>query len=491
MLDKKPPQYLNALFGGLLAGLSLIQINFIFMPIALSLLWGVSWSYFYSFLWGCLAVWVSHRWLLALHPLTWLGFSSQISILVAISIWFFCGILGGVLVALWTSLGKVFGRFLFQKREEELLGSFSYVFLLSLLWGLTEVYLSQSPLFWIGLGESLLPGDRWLAGMARLFGAGGLATIQLIVGWWLWRIYICFKDKKERNKLINNGIIILLLGHFFGAYILSEESLGQLINVGVWQPAISIREKFSEKNQAKVPYLIEEVLTKAKESGADFLVAPEGLLMSNQQLNNDTEIPFLTGGFRWFKGRLRSSLLVFEKGEKQFSAAVDKFRLVPLGEYIPNIKGFNIINLSALGGISPGKKNRLLQWSGPSSVISICYEISDGNSIAKAVYDGGKWILSIANLDPYPRSLQKQYTALAQLRSIETSKDLIISSNTGPTSLIASNGKVLNYLQPFQEDLGIFSLHISNSKTIYSIFREAPLILIFLGIIIRVKFIKN
>ena len=36
-------------------------------------------------------------------------------------------------------------------------------------------------------GGSVLPGDRWLAGLAGWFGAGGLAVVQLLLGWWLWQ----------------------------------------------------------------------------------------------------------------------------------------------------------------------------------------------------------------------------------------------------------------------------------------------------------------
>ena len=56
------------------------------------------------------------------------------------------------------------------------------------------------------------------------------------------------------------------------------------------------------------------------------------------------------------------------------------------------------------GGIESGNPSRLLDWEGPSFAGAICYELSNGKAIAKAVNQGAKWILVIANLDPYPIS---------------------------------------------------------------------------------------
>ena len=63
------------------------------------------------------------------------------------------------------------------------------VFFLSLLWGIGELILSQTPFFWIGLGESLVPGDLYLAGLARWVGASGLCVIQLLIGFWIFISY--------------------------------------------------------------------------------------------------------------------------------------------------------------------------------------------------------------------------------------------------------------------------------------------------------------
>tara|TARA_B100000965_G_scaffold52652_1_gene39253 strand:+ start:73 stop:630 length:558 start_codon:yes stop_codon:yes gene_type:complete len=171
--------------------------------------------------------------------------------------------------------------------------------------------------------------------------------------------------------------------------------------------------------------------------------------------------------------------MVFHSGEDSFSNVLDKSRLVPLGEWIPTLPSFLKNGLSSVGGIESGKPSRLLDWEGPSFAGAICYELSNGKAIANAVNHGAKWILVIANLDPYPLSLQRQFLSIAQLRSIETSKNLISVSNTGPTSLIKSNGKIDTLLKPNKEIVQLVELELNSKKTVYTYIYDLPLISFF------------
>ena len=482
MLDKSLKNYLIALFGGLLAGLALIKANPIFMPISLFFLWSVRRSLSLSFLWGLIAVLVSHNWLLALHPIDWIGVPLDLSLILVISIWISCGLLGGILVSSWSLFGRITSYLLNRQNNRKIIYDENILFalFLSVVWGIAEIFLSHSPFFWIGIGGSLLPGDRLLAGMSRLIGEGGLAAIQLLFGWWIWRLFNTLLNKLENRKLFYIGAICLLILHLWGWLLLapSQNKSKPIVPVAIWQPSIPIREKFSKDWENKLLNLLQTSLLKAKGSGAAFMVAPEGLLKANQKLLSPSPIPLLTGGFRRTQNELRSSLLVFETQENSYSSVIDKHRLVPLGEYVPKFPGFNMKGLSAVGGIYPGEKSRFLNWSGPPLAIAICYELSDGNAIANAVLDGAESILSIANLDPYPISLQRQFLSLAQLRAIETNRDIIISANTGPSSLIKSNGLISNKIPAFKEGFAVFNLEINSTTTPYALFKDLPLFLI-------------
>ena len=466
--------FLKAAMGGWLAGSSLLEGNYIFMLLGISLLWPASRNPWAGFCWGSIAILWSHKWLLALHPISWVGINSDLSLPITLFIWLFCGVFGGVLVFIWSTLRGFFtsGRLQISKLENKIICAV----LLSTIWGLTEEILSRGPLFWIGIGSSLLPEDRYLAGLARWIGSGGLSTIQLLTGWWLWQISIAFDSRKKLKKLIVFGFIYLSLAHLIGTFLLLDSPVGNLEKVAIWQTNIPIRQKFSQEEINALPSKVNRALNEASDLKASFLIAPEGTLPLERSKIRDFPIKFLSGGFRQINGSQRSSLLVFHPGEENFSEVLDKYRLVPLGEWTPSLPGFLKNGLSAVGGLKSGNPSRLLDWEGPSFAGAICYELSNGIALAKAVNQGAKWILVIANLDPYPLSLQRQFLSIAQLRSIETSKNLISVSNTGPTSLIKSNGRIDTLLKPNKELVQLADLELNGKKTLYTLIYDSPLI---------------
>ena len=463
--------------GGWLAGFGATG-GVVYMWLAISFLWGISRNISAAFLWGLVAVLVSHSWLLALHPLSWIGVPKPFSLPIAISIWLFCGLLAGLLVGLWSFVGN---SFLFNGfRDGDIATKVFSVVVLSCLWGLAEVLLAHYPLFWIGVGESALPNDIFLAGLARWFGSGGLAAVQLLIGFCFWQTAFAIRRGFSSRKAISFTLLFVFLMHFFGASLLGTNASSNAIPVALWQSNIGIRTKFSEDVQIRIPESIQDSLQRGKDLSASWLVAPEGTLNTNQDLLKPASIPFLSGGFRWVSGSQRSSLLFFEKGETRFSGAIDKHRLVPLGEKVPSFPHLSINGLSAVGGLTPGESSRLFSWSGPSVAVAICYELSDGHALAKAAKDGAKWILALANLDPYPISLQRQFVALAQMRSIETSRDLISVANTGPSALVKASGKIESMIPPFMETTELVKLQLQDGLTGYTRWQELPLICIFL-----------
>ncbi len=475
IISKKYLLLLLGIFGGILAGFGLSQEGTLFVFFALAFLWAAKRFWIAGFLWGGVATLISHRWLLALHPLTWLGVPEGLSLPIAVLVWLFCSFFGASLVGCWCLLGNT--SFFKTPSQDSIKKEFLSAIALALIWALVEVCLTKSPLFWIGIGGSLLPQDRWLVGLARWFGTGGVVTVQLLIGWWLWKLVLAKRSGKPIMSLFGWGAFSLLLIHCLGWSLLSNNHFASTKPIALWQTNIPTREKFTTLQLNRLPESIEEALEQAEKQGSELLIAPEGTIQAGDTLLSPAPVPFLTGGFRWINGKQRSSLLVFNKGERKFKEFVDKHRLVPLGEWMPSIPGFSSNGFSFLGGLEPGKASRLLTWDGPPMGIAICYELSDGNALAKATMKGGQWILSIANLDPYPLSLQKQYIALAQLRSIELHRDVVTVANTGPTSLVLSSGRVSSLINPFKKGVVLTDVHLSNEITGYVKWQELPLII--------------
>ena len=506
---------LFAAIGGLLAGVGLIEGSPGWMIAALALLWEICWWPGAAALWGGCAVLESHHWLLALHPLTWMGVPALLSLPVAVVIWLVCGFSAAGLIGIWAWLNNTLARIARESASSSFLTEVSHALLMACLWGLAEVVLAFSPLFWIGIGESLIPGDLWLAGLARMIGSGGLAALLLLLGWWLRRTAVVFRRGGAWLRPLFFGLLLLLLLHGLGWALLRPERSAATemsaatassaetshsakqpafaaatsiqptssqpisipaIPVGLWQPAIPTRSKFSEEQQRILPFALEAALADASAENVAWLMAPEGTLPAGQPLLTPAPLPLLTGGFRWVRGQQRSGVLVIEQGERQASKAIDKHRLVPIGEWLPTWLGGLTPGLSAVGGLAPGSPSRLLRWSGPPVAVAICYELSNGSALAAAVAEGGQWLLAIANLDPYPIALQRQFLALAQLRSIETARDLVSVANTGPTALVSAAGQSEQILEPMRAGLGIASVHLHDELSFYTRWRELPLL---------------
>ena len=469
MGDHRSQPWLRALSGGLLAGLAPAGLGPVLMIPALALLWSVAERPRLAAVWGAVAVLVSHRWLLALHPLTWMGVPSLLSLPIAVAIWMVCAAAAAVLVGLWSSLARWFG---------------TPVLLLAALWGVAEVMLAAGPLFWIGVGGSTLPLDRPLAGLSRWIGAGGLATLQLLWGWTacsLWR------RRPGRLRLAGITIASVLLAHGLGGLLLSGAAQGRpaeqpaLLRLAAWQPAIPTREKFTPERRQRFPAALQRALMEAQDLGAEMLVAPEGTLPVGWTLPDSAPLPLLSGGFRWALGQQRSSLLLLEPAASEPLPLLDKHRLVPLGEWLPPLPLGLTAGLSAVGGLQPGAPSRAMAGLQPAAAAAICYEISDGRSLAAASAEGAQWLLTVANLDPYPQLLQRQFTALGQLRALESDRDLLSVANTGPTVLIRADGQVLPLLPPLQEGVAAAELQPRTSPTFYACWRDVlllPLLLV-------------
>jgi apolipoprotein N-acyltransferase len=467
--------------GGLLAGVALPPLGWpwLLWP-ALVVLWSqmgsgrgtVTPRVWRGGLWGLAAVLVSHRWLLWLHPLDWIGVPGPLSLPICLALWLACGLAGGVLVGTWTALvGRLDA------------GRLSTALLAAALWGLAEVLLARGPLFWLGLGASALPGDRALAGVAALGGAGLVAFLQLLIGWCLWRTLLALPASRSRWLLA--GLALLGSCHLIGLAGLAQASAGggSLERWLVLQPAIPTRHKFEADQQQLLLQQLAQAQRRAAWRAAAAgpapvagVLLPEGSLALGQPLPETAAVEVLSGGFRREGLELRSSLLRFAPGQRWASSWVDKHRVVPLGEWVPLGRLWRWSGLSAVGGVEPGPASRLLSRPGGDVGVAVCYELSDGSALAAASRDGARWLLASANLDPYPAMLQGQFAALAQLRAIETGRWLISSANTGPSLLVDPRGRVVEQLPAGRPASRMLTVAQRSLLTPYDRWGDGPLI---------------
>ena len=431
-------------------------------------------AWFGAGLWGLAAVLVSHRWLLWLHPLTWIGVPPLLSLPICLLVWWICGLAAGLLVMAWVGLIR---RLDARRPSTALLGA--------ALWGLAEVGLARGPLFWLGVGSAVLPGDQNLAGLAALGGVGAIASLQLLIGWCLWR---ALTTAPPGRRWLALAAVLVVAGHGLGRETVAATRGGEGLEerLLVVQTAIPTRRKFEANQQTRVLRQLQNAQQQAASARASTeplasVLLPEGSLPLAQPLPEPARVEVLSGGFRRQGMETRSSLLRFAAGAREPTGWVDKHRLVPLGEWVPMARLWRWGGLSAVGGVDPGPPSRLLRRPAGDIGVAICYELSDGAALAAASRDGATWLLASANLDPYPPMLQRQFVALSRLRAIETGRWLVSTANTGPSLVVNAQGDVVAQLPAGLPITGEMTVRHRNQLTPYDRWGEGPLWLLLLG----------
>ena len=415
--------------------------------------------------WGGAALLTSHVWLLWLHPLDWVGIASPLSRPLTLLLWLLVGGGGSLAVALWWWLARFYP-----------LSRFHGALTMALLWGCGEVLLARGPLFWLGLGAVAAPHDRALAGLGSLAGPGLLAAVQMLAGWWLWRC--CKVPSCQRSRWLAGGAMAVIALHGLG-FVALADAPGPPIRMGVLQPVIPTRQKFTRAAMAALERRLILAMNRTAQQDAPWLLLPEGALALDQSPPVVDGVGLVTGGFRRRPKGLRSSLLVYPAGARDPAMALDKHRLVLLGEWLPWRGLLGHAGLSAVGGLQPGPAERLLAgrplpWR---AGVAICYEISQAHGLADATSAGAQLLLAVANLDPYPRLLHQQFLALAQQRAIENGRWMVVASNTGPTALINSQGQVTAQLDPLVVTSAVWDVPLGTGLTLYSRSGDWPLMI--------------
>jgi apolipoprotein N-acyltransferase len=318
-------------------------------------------------------------------------------------------------------------------------------------------------------------------------GAGLVAALQLAIGWTLWRAVAA---PARRRGAVALALLLVLGGHLGGmAALATAAEEGPREGLLVLQPAIPTRQKFSAAEQRRLLRQLGQAQAQlAAAESVSSLILPEGALSTGQRLPAPAPVEVLSGGFRQEGEELRSSLLRFAVGAQEPEGWIDKHRVVPLGEWVPLAGLLRWSGLSAVGGVEPGPASRLLERPAGPVGVAICYELSDGSALATASRDGARWLLASANLDPYPALLQGQFSALAQLRAIESGRWLVSAANTGPSLVMDARGQLRERLPAGRSTSAVMTLYQRTTLTPYARWGELPLVaLVLLGAGLRLR----
>jgi apolipoprotein N-acyltransferase len=188
------------------------------------------------------------------------------------------------------------------------------------------------------------------------------------------------------------------------------------------------------------------------ESPSGFQTNDSAFLASMHELADSTQALLIVGALGVVPdarsergGSVYDSAAMFSPGETN-SARYDKIHLVPWGEYIPFKQFFFFAKklTAGVGDMDPGTERTVLRRGDHVYGIFICYESIFGDEVREFVKNGAEVLVNISDDGWYGDSgAAWQHLNMVRMRAIENHRWILRSTNTGITSTISPNGRVV------------------------------------------------
>jgi apolipoprotein N-acyltransferase len=298
-----------------------------------------------------------------------------------------------------------------------------------------------------------------LAGYAPLLGVYGIGVLVAVCAG-------CITMLTQRARWPAIGLLALVLGAGAGLRTVAwTEETGQPITVRLLQGNIPQDRKFDLAFLNQILSKYQGMITAAP---ADLIATPETAIPVFPHQTPDGYLE----GLQRFSSASGSTLAIgmpLLDGPRQYANSVvalsprpqayryDKAHLVPFGEFIP--PGFrwftDMLNLP-LNDATRGKPLQAPFAVKDQLVLpNICYEDVFGEEIAYQLRSADKpatLLLNVSNLSWYGQSVAiPQHLQISRMRTLETGRPMLRSTNDGATAVIDHRG-VVRQLLPFYEE---------------------------------------
>ncbi len=382
-----------------------------------------------------------------------------------------------------------------------------FAFVFASAWTLAE-YL-RAHLFtgfeWLSIGVSQAPLGL-MKGIAPLFGTFGVsfsvvlvaAVLTRIVPWIfrpdgstrrgiLWRVL----RLDLRSEMALTGLIAVMVIGYSISDLAFSDATGKPVRVSLLQGNVAQSMKWEPEKFADTLTLYGRLIERAT---GELIILPETAFPAPLSAIPAEYIGRLESIVKAKKANLVVGVPVQDQG-KFFNGAISlgvdptqqyrKAHLVPFGEYMPlrGLLGWFYANLTIpMSDFSSGDAAQpLMQLSGQTLGISICYEDAFGRDVYRTLPDA-TLLVNISNDAWFGKSAAaEQHLQLSQMRAIEFARPMLRANNTGITAVIDEKGRVTQRLEPFTE--GILETTIQGRKgyTPYLAWGDLPILLICLA----------
>ncbi|WP_373539486.1 apolipoprotein N-acyltransferase [Chamaesiphon sp.] len=414
-------------------------------PLVYALAWGI----------GCYGWGLS--WIFGIHPMTWMGVPFLASLGIATFCLTFITLWGTSLVILWF-LGL---RFINSKPQ---LNPWLRVLLGTALWcGLEELY-SLTDLWWSPLAMTQSPHNLAILHLGQLSGPTTVTGAIVLVNGLIAEGYMAFIGNRHHAKLIpriwrssayiGSAIASIIILHLIGSNLLNRplaEAIASSIKIGIIQGNVSNEVRHYQSGYELAMENYTKGYISLAEQGVAAVVTPETALPYRQSQIERTpfyqailakKVTAFVGGFGEVGKKITNSILTID-GEGKIISRYDKWKLVPLGEYIP----FEQFLGKFVDTISPLDSHLLAGKFAPSVltplgnlIFGICYDSAYPEHFRRQAQTG-ELIVTASNDAHYGMAMPAQHQALDLMRAIETDRWTVRASNTGYSAVIDPHGR--------------------------------------------------
>lgn len=355
---------------------------------------------------------------------------------------------------------------------------------------------------WLAIGYLVI--DTPLSGWAKILGVYGVGFLAVACLTWvvqaLWRR--SWKAWLSVTAIVVAGFV-LQVAEF-------TQPQGKPLRVALIQGAIPQSMKFDpSRERDSILQQLQLARIAAEPGGAKLFVFPETALIRPWQdtpievreafhgLGRSNAAAVMLGVPMRDADGFRNSLIALdgETPAPEFRARYDKQHLVPFGEFIPfGFRWFVDQMQMPLGDFQRGTPDQVpIPVDDQFIGVNICYEDLFGEEIIQAFRPTQSSsvprphptiLLNVSNLAWFGDTIAlSQHLDIARMRSIETGRPSIRSTNTGATAIISHQGRVLDLLPFNQPGLLYGQVQGMSGTTPYSQFGNLPIGLISLALL--------
>lgn len=305
--------------------------------------------------------------------------------------------------------------------------------------------------------------DSPYAPLTSLIGVIGLSLLTLAISSFFL----------SRSKLT---FLILFVSVLYATFVTQESKAGPIFSVTAIQGGVPERGlEFNARAFEVLNNHIKATLQRTSRN-EDVILWPENAIDIDpirngiargkvSALQRQTEIPLIAGAIIEPKRLFNTTILFDEAGSAQ--SIYRKRYLTPFGEYIPLRTIAEFLSPHAMKVLDFSAGNQLVIHRVNNVPISsiICYEILNDGLVQEAA-KSSEFLVVHTNSATFSGSAEgEQQQAITRLRAIETGREIVSISTTGPSSVINSRGVVLKELKDGEVGALSSDIRLDNSLT--------------------------